>query len=271
MSEGLNRGTAIVTGASSGIGAVYANRLADRGYDLVLVARGRDRLAVQAAAISKRTGRKAEALPADLSTAEGTAAVVARLRSDPSVTLLVNNAGIVEGGPLSDADPDALETMIAINVQSLTRLSAAAAKAFVERKAGTIVNLSSILAILSNPGTSVYNATKAYVLHLSRGLADEVAPFGVRVQSVLPGYTRTPMLSDAVLARIPKEAVMNVDELVDAALAGLDAGEAITIPSLPDIKTWDAYEAARKAIADNGSRDHPAARYTVSVQVPALA
>ena len=261
MSTVSSQGTALVTGASSGIGAVYADRLADRGYDLILVARGRERLAAQAAEIAARTGRQVEALAADLSLAEGRATVEARLRTDASITLLVNNAGISEGGPLAVADPDNLEVMIDLNVIALTRLSAAAAAAFTARKSGAIVNLSSGLAILSTPNTAAYGATKAYVLHFTRGLADEVTSQGVQVQAVLPGYTRTPMLSDDLLATIPPEMVMPVDDLVDAALAGFDRGELVTIPSLPDSSDWDAFEAARAKITQGASRNHPAARY----------
>ena len=101
------------------------------------------------------------------------------------------------------------------------------------------------------------------MLNFTRGLAEELAPLGVRVQAVLPGYTRTPFLPDALLATIPPETIMPVDELVDAALAGLDQGEVVTIPSLPDTADWDALEAARFKIGQNISRDHPAARYRI--------
>jgi uncharacterized protein len=257
----LGRGTAVVTGASSGIGEVYAERLADRGYDLVLVARGRDRLEVQASRLAARTGRKVEVLAADLSRPEGRAAVEQKLRTDETITLLVNNAGISAGGPLASADLASVEQMLEINITALTRLSAAAASAFVGRKHGTIVNVASAMAFITTATAAGYSASKAYVLHFSRGLHEELAPQGVHVQAVLPGYTSTPMLTDALLSVIPPEMIIPVGELVDAALAGLDQGEAITIPSLPDIADWDALEAARQKVVANLSRNRPARRY----------
>jgi short-subunit dehydrogenase len=252
MSSKTGQGTALVTGASSGIGAVYAERLADRGYDLVLVAR-----------IAGRTGRKVDVLPADLAKSEGQALVERRLRDDNSITLLINNAGASAAGPLVGGNADATETMLAINILALTRLSAAAANAFAGRKTGTIINISSAMSQLISGRVAGYSASKAYVLNFTRGLAEELGPHGVRVQAVLPGYTRTPFLPDAFWATIPPETIMPVDELVDAALAGLDQGETVTIPSLPDTADWDALEAARLKVGQNISRDHPAERYRV--------
>jgi len=262
MSSKTGQGTALVTGASSGIGAVYAERLADRGYDLVLVARRRAELEALAARVAARTGRKVDVLPADLAQPEGQALVERRLRDDDRITLLINNAGSV-AGPLVGGNAEATETMLAINIVALTRLSAAAANAFAERKTGTIINISSAMALVTSARVAGYSASKAYVLNFTRGLAEELAPHGVRVQAVLPGYTRTPFLPDALLATIPTETIMPVDELVDAALAGLDQGETVTIPSLPDTADWDALEAARLKVAQNISRDHPAERYRV--------
>lgn len=263
----LDRGTAIVTGASSGIGEIYAERLADRGYDLVLVARGREKLETLANRIKARTGRKIDVLPADLGKAEGRSKVERRLHEDKTVTLLVNNAGTTAGGPrpLADSDLDAIEDMIAINITALTRLAGVAATAFGERKRGTIINISSAMAFIPAAAAAVYAASKAYVLHFSLALRDGVAEDGVHVQAVLPGYTHTPLLTDAMLSAIPAEMIMPVEELVDAALAGLDQGETITIPSLPDTADWTAFETARQKLASNASRDRPAARYRETV------
>ncbi len=257
----LSRGTAVVTGASSGIGEVYAERLADRGYDLVLVARRRDHLEEQASRLAVRTGRKVEALAADLALPEGRAAVERRIREDQTITLLVNNAGISAGGTLAGADPDQLEQVIEVNVTALTRLAASAATAFAARQQGTIVNIASAMAYIPAPTSSVYAASKAYVLHFSRALHDDLAPHGVHVQAVLPGYTSTPMLSEALLSTISPEMIMPVDEMVDAALVGLDRSEIVTIPSLPHQADWDALDAARQKVAANISRDRPAERY----------
>jgi short-subunit dehydrogenase len=256
-----SRGIAVITGASSGIGEVYAERLADRGYDLVLVARSRDKLAALAARLAARTGRRIETLTVDLASPEGRLAIEQRLHTDENITLLVNNAGISAGGPLATSNLDAADAMIAINISALTRLAAAAAAAFMARNRGAIVNIASAMAFIPAPTSAVYAASKAYVLHFSRALHDDLAPHGVHVQAVLPGYTSTPMLSEALLSTIPPERIMQVGELVDAALAGLDAGESVTIPSLPDAADWDALEKARLKIAAAASRNHPAERY----------
>ena len=260
MSSKTGQGTALVTGASSGIGAIYAERLADRGYDLVLVARRRTELETLAVRIAGRTGRKVDVITADLAQPEGQALVERRLREDATITLLINNAGAA-AGPLVGGDVETTETMLAINIVALTRLSAAAANAFAGRKTGTIINISSAMALITSARVAGYSASKAYVLNFTRGLAEELAAHGVRVQAVLPGYTRTPFLPDALRATIPPETSCRWNELVDAALAGLDQGETVTIPSLPDTADWDALEAARLKIGQNISRDHPAARY----------
>jgi hypothetical protein len=261
MATLAGQGTAVVTGASSGIGEVYAQRLADRGYDLVLVARRRPELEALARAISARTGRKVDTLVADLAEAGDQRQVERRIREDETITLVVNNAGVTVEGPAPGADIDAIDKMLAINVVALTRLSAAAADAFAKRGHGTIVNIASVMALLPSGPAAGYAASKAYVLHLTRGLNEAFGKQGVRVQAVLPGYTRTPMIDIPRLAGLPAEVVMPVDDLVDAALAGLDLGETVTIPSLPDTADWDAYEAARQKILPNISRDQSAARY----------
>jgi short-subunit dehydrogenase len=256
-------GAALVTGASAGIGAVYAERLADRGYDLVLVARRRAELETLAASISGRTGRKVDVLVADLGQSEGQEAVARRLRDDETITVLVNNAGIAVGGPVPGGDVTAVEKMLAINVVALTRLAGEAATVFAARQSGTIINISSAMAVLPSAAAAAYAATKAYVLHLSRGLGEAVARQGVHVQAVLPGYTRTALIDGLVAGGLPDEIIMPVDDLVDAALAGLDQGETITIPSLPDVADWNVYDAARLKLTQNLSRDRPAERYRV--------
>ena len=261
MATFAGQGTAVVTGASSGIGEVYAERLADRGYDLVLVARRRPELEALANTIATRTGRKVDLLVADLTATGDQLLVERRLREDKTITLLVNNAGITVEGPAPGADAGEIDRMLAINVVALTRLAGAAAGIFAERGHGTIVNIASAMALIPSAAAAGYAATKAYVLHLSRGLHEAFGKDGVRVQAVLPGYTRTPMIDRPRLAGLPAEIVMPVHDLVDAALAGLDLGETVTIPSLPDTADWDAYDAARQKIAQNISRDRPAERY----------
>jgi short-subunit dehydrogenase len=256
--------TAVVTGASVGIGAAYADRFARRGFDLLLVARNKNRLDELAAELTGSTGRKVEILAADLTDPADLRAVEERLRTDEDIDVLVNNAGGAAFSPLADADLDALENLITLNVTSLTRLSAAAASAFAGRRHGTIVNISSVLALNLLPTSAVYSATKSFVLTLSQSLQQELADQGVRVQVVLPGALRTALWdgSGIELSSLPTEIVMEVGDAVDAALAGLDNGETVTILSLPDIADWDAYVAARDALVPNLSLPTPAPRYT---------
>ena len=253
---------ALITGASAGLGAAYADRLAKRGYDLVLVARGEAKLRELAATLPVDV----EVLPADLTVEADLARVEARLRSD-DISLFVNNAGMGSVSPLLHADPATLTQLIDLNVTAFTRLDQVAAQAFVARGAGTIVNIASVVPIGQPAGMTTYTATKAYVLTFTQMLAAELADTGVRIQAVLPGALATELWdkSGLPLAHLPAEIVMTVDDAVDAALAGLDAGELITIPSLPDAAHWDAYEAARLHMAPNVSRREPAERYRLSV------
>lgn len=258
-----NKGTALITGASSGIGAVYADRLARRGFDLILVARNRERLAALAAKLSDETGRKVEVLPADLSDRKDIASVEAVLRTRGDITLLVNNAGFGAAGPLLGSDIDKMEEMIELNVSALTRLTYAAVPGFVERGGGTLVNIASIVAISPETLNGVYGGTKAFVLALSQSLQHELKDKGVRVQAVLPGATATEFwgVAGVPMAHLPKEIVMTAQDMVDAALAGLDQGEQVTIPALPDLAEWDAFDAARRAMSGRLSSTVPAARY----------
>lgn len=265
-------GTALVTGASSGIGAVYADRLARRGYDLILAARDEGRLNALASRLRAEAGVKVEVIRADLTAKPDLLVLERRLRDDAAITLLVNNAGAALFGAFSDADPDALETLIQLNVTAATRLANAAASGFAARGRGTIVNLASVVGLAPELfAGSVYGATKAFILYLSQTLNAELAGKGVRLQAVLPGATRTEIWdrSGRGLDSVPDEILMDVDELVDAALAGLDQGELVTIPSLPEAADWAAADAARLKLAPNLSRKHPAGRYGVTAAEPA--
>lgn len=256
-------GTALVTGASTGIGAVYADRLARRGYDLVLVARDGSRLQTLAERLRRETGREVEWLEADLTDRADRAKVEQRLRDNASLTVLVNNAGMSVAGSLIDGEIDRVETMIELNVVAATRLAAAAARNFTARKQGAIINIASVLALAPELFNGSYSGTKAYLLNLSLSLQKELAPSGVRVQAVLPGATRTEIWARAGVDvdGFPPEMVMEVGDMVDAALAGFDQGEIVTIPSLPDPADFERYTAARLALGPNLSRNAPAARY----------
>jgi len=161
MSNFPSKGTALITGASRGIGAVYADRLAKRGYDLILVARSEARLNALSARLTSETGRSVTPLPADLNHKADLAKVEAKLREDQTITMLVNNAGIGSVARLLDADVEKMDDMIALNITALTRLTYAASPAFVARGAGTIINAASVVGISPETFNGVYGATKA--------------------------------------------------------------------------------------------------------------
>jgi len=262
-SSNSGKGSAVVTGASSGIGAVYADRLAKRGYDLILVARNEVRLKSLSARLAGETGRSVRVLPADLNRKAELTKVEAALRDDPSITMLVNNAGTASVAPLLSADVEKMEEMIALNVTALTRLTYAAAPAFVARGTGTIINIGSVVGISPETLNGVYGATKAYVLALSHSLQHELAAKGIRIQAVLPGATATDLWEIAGLPwqKLPPSIVMSPEDMVDAALVGLDQGELVTIPGLHDGDEWTRFEAARRAISQRFGNSVPAPRY----------
>lgn len=254
---------ALVTGASSGIGAVYAERLAARGHDLLLVARDRTRLEALAADLEARHGVNVEVLPADLSQSADVTRVEQRLRNDSSIAVLVNNAGIAIHGSLAEATAEQIDALVALNIVALTRLASAAAARFGAAGRGTIINLASVVALAPEMFNAVYSASKAYVLSLTQTLHGELRDKGVQVQAVLPGVTRTEIFERSGLdvTQIDPHMVMEVGEMVDAALSGLDSKELVTIPSLPDAADWQAFIKARDALGPNLSRSSAAARY----------
>lgn len=257
------QGTALVTGASSGIGAVYAQRLAARGFDLLLVARDQERLEAAASALRDAHGVQVEVSKADLTQKDDVLKLEQRLRSDSSISLLLNNAGIAADGLLANADLDQLERMIQLNITAVTRLASAAAASFAKAGRGTIINIASVVALFPERFNATYSASKAYVLSLTQSLNAELDGTGVKVQAVLPGVTRTEIWERSGIdaSQIPEDMVMEAGEMVDAALAGLDQGELVTIPSLPDAGDWDAFVAARLVMAPNLSKSKAAARY----------
>ncbi len=263
MSPSTSKGTALVTGASAGIGAVYADRLAKRGYDLILVARNEPRLRSLSARLSEETGRSVKVLRADLGNKAELARVEVTLRDDPSITALVNNAGTASVAPLLNADVEKMQDMIALNVTALTRLTYAAAPAFVARGAGTIINIASVVGISPEALNGVYGATKAFVLALSHSLQHELADKGIRIQAVLPGATATDLWEIAGLPwqKLPPSMVMSPEDMVDAALVGLDQGELVTIPGLQDAEEWTRFEAERRALSQRLGNSVPAPRY----------
>ncbi len=260
-----SKGTALVTGASGGIGGVYADRLAKRGYDLILVARNEAKLTALSTRLTGETGRSITVLPADLGNKADLARVEATLRDDPRITMLVNNAGTASVAPLLDADIEKMAGMIDLNITALTRLTYAAVPGFVARGGGTIINIASVVGISPEALNGVYGASKAYVIALSHSLQHELAGKGIRIQAVLPGATATELWAKAGLPyqKLPSSIVMSPEDVVDAALVGLDQGELVTIPGLHDGDEWTRFEDARRAISTRFGTSVPAPRYRI--------
>lgn len=258
-------GTALVTGASTGLGAVYADRLAKRSYDLILVARNEKRLNGVAENIRAKTGQNVTVMPADLNDSSSLGKVEEVLRENDNITMLVNNAGIGSVASSLNADIDAMESMIGLNITALTRLSYAVAPAFVQRGSGTIINIASVVGIAAEILNGVYSASKAYVIAFGHSLQNDLADKGVRIQSVLPGATATEFWDVAGYAAQKDAAItMSAEDAVDAALAGLDIGELVTIPGLQDGELWERWEADRRNLSANLANSKPAERYNVS-------
>lgn len=254
---------AVITGASKGMGAVFAQRLAARGHDLLLVARSAPELESLAASLRAATGRRVEIAAADLTDAADLQRLEESLRARDDIAVLVNNAGVGSVTPLLGTKAEDLANMIALNVTALTKLTYAVVPQMAARGEGTVINVSSIVAIATEMMNGVYGASKSYVLAFSQSLQHELAQSGIRVQAVLPGVTATPFWDTLghPLSNLPTEIIMGVEDLVDASLAGLDQGEVVTIPGLHDGGQWLAYEASRRALATQFGNAQPAARY----------
>jgi uncharacterized protein len=253
--------TVLITGASTGIGATYADRFARRGHDLVLVARDRVRLDSLGARLRADYGVAADVLAADLTEADDLRRVETRLREDATIGILVNNAGAATSGGFVNPDLDALQRLIALNVTSVTRLTGAVVPRFLAEGGGSIINLASVLAVVPEMVPGIYPATKAFDLAFSQSLQFELGSRGIYVQAVLPGATRTEIWERSGMNPDAIPGMMDVGELVDAALVGFDRRETITIPPLPDEEQWIRFAAARQAMVRDCRQAHAAARY----------
>ncbi|MFI5412020.1 SDR family NAD(P)-dependent oxidoreductase [Kaistia sp. UC242_56] len=251
----------LITGASSGIGATYADRFARRGHDLVLVARDGARMEALAARLRQDTGVAIDILPADLTQREDLARVEARLREDETIGILINNAGAALSGAFDEQSLDDIERLVALNTTAVVRLANVAASRFAKAGSGAIINIASVVGLVPEFGQTVYGATKAFVTFLSQGMTHELAPKGVYVQAVLPAATATEIWQRAGADTSTLHTMMRVDELVDAALVGFDRRETITIPPLPDAAQWDSYQAARQAMLPGFANARAAERY----------
>ncbi|MDH6265825.1 short-subunit dehydrogenase [Rhizobium sp. SG_E_25_P2] len=251
----------LITGASTGIGAIYADRFARRGHDLVLVARDIARMEAVAGRLRQETGVTIDILQADLTQPADLAKVETRLRDDAHIGILVNNAGTAIGGTFVEQSTDDMSRLVALNTTALVRLASAIAPRLAKVGEGAIVNIGSVVGLAPEFGMSVYGATKAFVLFLSQGLDLELGPKGVYVQAVLPATTRTEIWEHVGADVNAMNNVMEVADLVDAALVGFDRREPVTIPPLHDAGQWDAFDAARKAMLGNLVNALPAERY----------
>ena len=253
--------TVLVTGASSGIGATYADRFARRGHDLVMVARDHARMEELATRLRAETGVKIDVMGADLTVSVDLARIEARLLKDDRIGILVNNAGVAAPGGFANADLDMMDRLIRLNVTAVTRLAGAVIPRFLARGEGAIVNIGSVVGLAPEISFGAYGPSKAYVLALSQSLQAELGGRGVYVQAVLPAATRTEIWERSGRDVNTLKGVMEVGELVDAALVGFDRREAVTIPPLPDVGQWETFNAARQAMLPNFANQHAAARY----------
>jgi short-subunit dehydrogenase len=265
-----DKGIAVVTGASSGIGKVYAERLAKRGYNLLLIARRGDRLEELAQQLrkdkDKDQGLTVETLVADLGNPADLKKVADTMAADDRITMLVNNAGTSKFAsstrvPLADVDQQ-----MDVNSKALTHLSLAVLPGFKERNRGTIINIGSVLSFYVTPNTTAYSGTKGQVMLFTMGLQKELADTKVIVQLVLPATTATEIwdVAGVGLKALDPATIMTAEDCVDAALAGLDRGETVTLPSVDDPQLWAAFDEARLKLFAASQTGKPASRYGIT-------
>lgn len=274
MSSLGSRPRALVTGASAGIGAAYTERLARDGYDVVLVARRRERLQALAERLRTEAGAETEVLVADLADAGGLAEVEARVAGDPPVTLLVNNAGFGGYRPFIEVDPKVIDALIDVHIRTVARLSRAALPGMVRRGSGGVINVASALALSGAlppnplPHRAVYAGAKAFMLTFTQALAGELAGTGVKVQVCLPGVVATEFhtIQGMHMSKRPR---MTAEDLVAGSLAGWARGEVICIPALDDPSLMERVVAAQSEVLRTAAYSPAlAGRYRSTHQAP---
>jgi uncharacterized protein len=228
---------ALVTGASSGIGAAFARRLGAEGYDLVLVARRRDRLHALAQDIESVSSGRVEVIAADLVQGHDLQRVQDQVAGDGALEILVNCAGFGVNSRFQQTDLAVLEAMVRLHVVAPLRLTHAALPGMLARDRGSIINVASVAAFLADPGSiwNTYAATKACVLTFTVGLYEDVRATGVHIQALCPGWTRTEILeAGGRVWDVPEAYTMQPERVVEASLDGLRRGELVCCPSLHD-------------------------------------
>lgn len=261
------RHAAVITGASSGIGLAYAQQLSQRGYDLILVARRKDRLEQLAFTLEEHSRSAVTTIVADLANEADLRRVQGVFSERKDISVLVNNAGVGALGPISKVDVNSLENLVKVNVLALTTLSKAALSAFKARGHGLLVNIASVIALGPSATAAAYGGSKAYVLNFSRSLEQEYTEGGITVQTILPGPVKSEFFSASGVASpgFPEELFMSADTLVETALRAFDMKETVTFPTLADTASWAEFEGARKKFYKSVlMTGKPAARYALA-------
>lgn len=233
-----NQVQALITGASSGIGAEFARQLAAKGYDLILVARRKDRLEKLAASLMDIYPIQAEIFPVDLSNQTDLQQLVNKISTMDSLEIVVNNAGFGVPGLFVDTDAEAIMTMVNVHVVATVRVTRAALPGMILRGKGYIIQVSSTSAFSASTGSPTYGATKAYLNSFTDGLVTELYGTGVHVQALCPGFTHTEFHDSPeyekfkIKQRIPGIMWMNVDQVVRGSLKAIQRGSGIIYPDL---------------------------------------
>jgi short-subunit dehydrogenase len=266
MSTARFRRRALVTGASSGIGAAYAERLARGGHDLVLVARRRDRLEELAERLRREGDARAEVLAADLTDAGALAQLEARVGVEP-LALLVNNAGFGGYRPFAQVEPEVVDDLIDIHVRAVARLTRAALPGMIRRGSGGVINVASLLALSGSlppnplPYRAVYAGAKAFMVTFTQTLAGELDGTGVRVQVCLPGMVATEFHSRVGRDPSKMPPMMTAPDVVAASLAALERGEVVCVPGLDDPSLLERLAEMQRAVLASANRPTLAGRY----------
>jgi uncharacterized protein len=261
---------ALITGASSGIGATFADRLAQDNYQLIIVARRVGRLEALAQILKKKYQTPVEVLSSDLSDPEQLRTVEQRISHESTLEMLVNNAGFGAYQPFLNLDPNKADELIRLQVTAVTRLTRAALPQMVSRGKGFIINVSSRLAFSGSltapslPKRAVYAGTKAYVNAFTQILQSELAGTGVKVQALCPGVVRTEFHERMGMdsSRIPASMVMKPEDVVKASLSGLKLGEVICIPSMQESTLLDHVHQSEFSLWERTGGGTLAERYT---------